>query len=205
MRRNDRRESIMEVAAKSFLEHGYAATTMSGITATVGGSKGTLWNYFPSKEGLFEAVLDRVTAVYRGQMLEMLANTDGDLRVTLHNVGLKLLAKATSRDAIALNRLVLAEAARFPEVGRIFYDRAPRQTQNLLAQFLGGNMSSSPQAAMVRWERATATIRWPSHCPQDPSSGSFTTSRALQAAGALVLSRRHGEAAGAIPMLQHVA
>ncbi|MHA6767760.1 TetR/AcrR family transcriptional regulator [Sphingobium ummariense] len=143
MRRNDRRESIMEVAAKSFLEHGYAATTMSGIAATVGGSKGMLWNYFPSKEGLFEAVLDRVTAVYRGQMLEMLANTDGDLRVTLHNVGLKLLAKATSRDAIALNRLVLAEAARFPEVGRIFYDRAPRQTQNLLAQFLGAAMARS--------------------------------------------------------------
>lgn len=141
MRRNDRRETIMEVAAKSFLEHGYAATTMSGIAATVGGSKGTLWNYFPSKEGLFEAVLDRVTAVYRAQMLEMLANTDGDLRATLHNVTLKLLSKATSCDAIALNRLVLAEAAPFPEVGRIFYDRAPRQTQLLLAQFLAAAMA----------------------------------------------------------------
>ena len=71
-RRNDRREAILAVAYASFLEHGYAATTMSGIAAKIGGSKATLWSYFPSKEALFEAVLDQATAAYRLQLSSLL-------------------------------------------------------------------------------------------------------------------------------------
>jgi hypothetical protein len=46
-RRLSRREAILEVAERSFLEQGYAATTMSAIAAELGGSKGTLWSYLP--------------------------------------------------------------------------------------------------------------------------------------------------------------
>ncbi len=46
-RRHSRRETILDVAAQWFLEHGYDGTTMSAIATALGGSKGTLWNYFP--------------------------------------------------------------------------------------------------------------------------------------------------------------
>ena len=39
---------------------------MSGIAAALGGSKGTLWNYFPSKEALFAAVVEDTAAAIRG-------------------------------------------------------------------------------------------------------------------------------------------
>src|ERR1700721_3771942 len=53
--REEPRESILKVAREVFFENGYAATSMSSIAARLGGSKGTLYNYFKNKEELFEA------------------------------------------------------------------------------------------------------------------------------------------------------
>lgn len=138
-RRQDRRVAILEVASASFLEKGYAGTTMSAIAATLGGSKGTLWRYFPSKEELFAAVLDHATTAYRAKLSQML-DPNGDIEPTLRRFCRGLLQKVTLPESIPLLRLVMAEAGRFPEMGRIFYDRAPRLTHALLAEFLAGAM-----------------------------------------------------------------
>lgn len=138
-RRQSRRDAIVDVAARWFLDHGYAATTMSAIAAELGGSKGTLWNHFPSKELLFSAVLDRMTTEFREQVSLALIPSD-DLETALRKFCHKLLAKVTSADAIALYRLVGGEVSRFPEIGRIFYERGPQQTQQLVADFLAGAM-----------------------------------------------------------------
>jgi TetR/AcrR family transcriptional repressor of mexJK operon len=139
LRRQDRREAILAVAAQSFLERGYAGTTMSGIAATLGGSKGTLWSYFPSKEELFAAVIDQKTIAFRAHLSEIL-DPQGELGATLKSFYASLMAKVTSPDAIALHRLVVAEAGRFPEMGVIFYERAPQLTHQLLADYLAGAM-----------------------------------------------------------------
>ena len=81
-RKRDRQEMILQVAQRYFLDHGYAGTTMSGIAATLGGSKGTLWNHFPSKEALFAAVLDRVAQAYRARLSQIL-DAEGDLEAVL--------------------------------------------------------------------------------------------------------------------------
>lgn len=140
MRRQDRREAILAVAAESFLARGYAGTTMSGIAATLGGSKGTLWSYFSSKEELFAAVVDHATAAYRARLTEILNAPCDNLRLTLHRFCASILEKVTSPQAIALQRLVVAEAGRFPEMGAIFYARGPRMTHAMLAGFLAGEM-----------------------------------------------------------------
>lgn len=133
--RQSRRETILDVAQGSFLEQGYDGTTMSGIAAQLGGSKGTLWSYFPSKEALFTAVVDRATQEFRRQ-LTVILNPDDELEVALTRFCEQFLAKVTSYEAIALNRLVVGETSRFPELGRIFYERAPRQTHHLLADYI---------------------------------------------------------------------
>lgn len=139
-RQRDRRKAILDVASRSFLEHGYAATTMSGIAATLGGSKGTLWRYFPSKETLFAAVLDDATTAHRARLAEILT-PDGDLEQTLRSLGLNLLTKITLPESIALYRLVAAESGRFPEIGAIFYEHAPRQVRRLVSDFLSRAMN----------------------------------------------------------------
>src|SRR3546814_4420702 len=87
-RKTQRRASILEVARLSFFEKGYAATTMSGIAATLGGSKSTLWRYFSSKEELFAAVLDDATAEFKRELGELLLSHQG-VRNTLMRLCLR--------------------------------------------------------------------------------------------------------------------
>lgn len=138
--REARRDAILDVAAQWFLEHGYAGTTMSAIAAALGGSKGTLWNYFPAKEQLFAAVIERVAESFRAQLLEILNPDDNDVEATLRRYVSKFLTKVTSPEGVALHRLVVGEANRFPEIGQIFFEYAPRLTQAMLADYLAAAM-----------------------------------------------------------------
>lgn len=140
-RRQDRRDCILTVAQAYFLEHGYAGTTMSGIAAALGGSKGTLWNHFPSKSALFAAVLERVATRYQARLSQIL-DPAADLEATLMRACISLIEKVTSAEAIALHRLIIAESGRFPELSTIFFDLAPENTRGLLAAFLDGAMAS---------------------------------------------------------------
>lgn len=138
-RRRDRRDAILTVAQTYFLEHGYAGTTMSGVAAALGGSKGTLWNHFPSKEDLFTAVLDRVAKAYRMRLAQIL-DSKADLAQVLTLACRSIIIKVTSREAVALHRLIISEGGRFPELSRIFFDLAPGNTSKLMAEFLAGAM-----------------------------------------------------------------
>lgn len=138
-RRRDRQDAILEVAQRHFLEHGYGATTMSAIAATLGGSKGTLWNYFPNKEELFSAVLRRATAAYHARIARIL-DESGELEPTLRCFASNLLRQVTMPESVALHRLALVEAGRWPKMGEIFFDLAPRHTRALLGRFLLGAM-----------------------------------------------------------------
>ncbi len=55
-----RREEILRVAADLFAKHGYAGTDTQLLADELGVGKGTLYRYFPSKEDLFLATVDRV-------------------------------------------------------------------------------------------------------------------------------------------------
>ena len=112
---------------------------MSRIAAALGGSKGTLWSHFPSKDALFAAVLDRVARAYRARLSQIL-DPDAGLEEVLLGACISLVGKVTSPEAIALQRLVISEGGRFPELSRIFFELAPRNTRALLAEFLEGAM-----------------------------------------------------------------
>jgi len=135
-RRLNRREAILDVAESSFLECGYAGTSMSAIAATLGGSKATLWSYFPSKELLFAAVIDRASQTFREQ-LSLILNPHDDIGVALRRFARQFLEKVTMPESVALHRLVIGEVSRFPETGRILHDRAVGRTYALLADYLG--------------------------------------------------------------------
>src|SRR6266571_502765 len=55
-----RQEEILEAAARLFAEHGYADTDTQLLADELGVGKGTLYRYFPSKQDLFLAAVDRV-------------------------------------------------------------------------------------------------------------------------------------------------
>ena len=141
-RRLNRREAILDVAQRSFMDCGYAGTTMSGIAAMLGGSKGTLWSYFPSKELLFAAVVDRASQSVRENM-PMILNPRDEIGVALRRFAREFLHKVTMPQAMALHRLVIGEVGRFPETGRIFQERAVGRTRDLLVAYLAEAMGRS--------------------------------------------------------------
>jgi TetR/AcrR family transcriptional repressor of mexJK operon len=145
------------VAQRYFLEHGYAGTTMSGIAAALGGSKGTLWNHFPSKEDLFSAVLDRATRSFQAELSQIL-NPCGELTATLLRACISLIEKLTSPDAIALHRLIIAEGARFPEMRQIFFDLAPLRVRYVFGTFLQGAMARGQLRVADPFDAARALI-----------------------------------------------
>jgi AcrR family transcriptional regulator len=57
-RREERRQAIIEAAARLFAELGYSACEMERVAAELGIAKGTLYLYFPSKEALFYCCVD---------------------------------------------------------------------------------------------------------------------------------------------------
>jgi AcrR family transcriptional regulator len=54
-----REEEILDAAADLFARHGYARTETQMLADRLGVGKGTIYRYFPSKEALFRAAVDR--------------------------------------------------------------------------------------------------------------------------------------------------
>ena len=139
-----KRRAILDVASEVFLAQGYAETSMSEIAAKVGGSKGTLYNYFRSKEELFSAFIVETCQGPAMAIFDHLpAADDGkSMRDNLIDFGADFLGFILSPRLIALNRIVVAETGRFPELGRMFFDAGPGRGESRFAQFVGSAMDA---------------------------------------------------------------
>lgn len=134
--KDERRSAIVALANEIFLANGYAGASMAMIAARLGGSKATLYNYFGSKEELFVAVVEQKCE----QILRLLYRSEieggGDFQHALTRFGERFLEMMLSEDTIAAYRLVTAESARFPELGRAVYESGIRQGELRLAEFM---------------------------------------------------------------------
>jgi len=54
-----KRQSIIDAAILEFQEKGYEKTSMDRIAEIAGASKRTVYNHFPNKNGLFQAVIEQ--------------------------------------------------------------------------------------------------------------------------------------------------
>ena len=134
-----RRKAFVDAARELFFANGYAGTTMSSIASKVGGSKTTLWTYFPSKEELFGAVVDDIVEQY-GQALAIDLPLDEPVPDVLRRFGNLLMTKLTATPILSLFRLVVGEAERFPHLAETFYERGPRRGKARAAEWVGEKM-----------------------------------------------------------------
>lgn len=167
-KRDDRREAILDVAQACFLAEGYAATSMSTIAARLGGSKGTLYNYFKNKEDLFAAVMQRKCAEIQDTLFEVDAHT-GDPEARLSHYARGFLRQLMTPEARGIQRLVVGESERFPELGRVFYESGPRIVLGRIGEYLGELMDkgrlrrADPEVAAQHFtDLAISGVYWPS-------------------------------------------
>ncbi len=108
---------LLEAATHLFLTLGFEGTSCDQIAALAGAGKGSLYARYANKEELFAAVVRR--AVER--TLRPAADIPAELPLTerLHTVGLEILHHALQPDALAMMRLVIATATRFPELAQL--------------------------------------------------------------------------------------
>jgi AcrR family transcriptional regulator len=132
--RDSRRETILDAAAEVFMDVGFAAASMSMIAARVGGSKGTLYNYFRSKEELFEAYVRRQCAWYQDAVMAAFLAPGADIRTVLQTLGRNLLQVSLTGVGLRNFVLVVSEAHRAPEIGRAFYDAGPETGARRMAE-----------------------------------------------------------------------
>ena len=140
-----RRQAILCVARDIFLGQGYGAASMSAIAAAVGGSKATLYAYFRTKADLFGEVV-RNTSEDNDLDLSSEPDADAPLSAVLTRIGEKILRLTCRPQTIALYRVVIAEAGRFPEVGEAFYRAGPQAKIERLAQ----RIERAMQAGLLR-------------------------------------------------------
>jgi AcrR family transcriptional regulator len=120
-----RREAILEVARAVFAEEGYATASMSTIAARLGGSKGTLYNYFKNKEELFAECVRQECARFAEALFD--SAPPDDLEAWLTAFGERFITHLLSDWAVRTYQLVISEAHRTPELARAFYEAGPAQ------------------------------------------------------------------------------
>ena len=115
------RESFLAAALQSFLEKGYAATSIEAISRDAGVAKITIYRQFENKQALFHEVVHRAVSNARNTMQATVVREGADERELLLDLVERMYLGATEPETLALLRLVIAEAVRFPELAKSLY------------------------------------------------------------------------------------
>ena len=149
----DTRHLVIEAARQEFLANGYEAASMAAVAQRAGVSTRTLYRLIPTKAELFGNVISERIGQF---LLEIDAEAldafplEEALERMLTAYGLLTLEAGT----IVLQRLVLAEAHRFPELAADFYEVAIRGTTAAMTTWLerqcarGGIAVDNPRQAV---------------------------------------------------------
>ncbi|ANC91260.2 TetR/AcrR family transcriptional regulator [Azospirillum humicireducens] len=135
VRGSAKRDAVVEAATRAFLTHGYEASSMDAIAADANVSKRTVYNHFPGKRELFQAV---VAGLYKG------FNSDGDQTLrhdqppeqALPAFLRSLLVHMRRPEVRGLLRLVIAEHQRFPELSQDYLEGGKGQAYALLDDYI---------------------------------------------------------------------
>ncbi len=119
---HDRRDEVLCAAAEVFCECGFAGATMLAIAKRAKASKETLYSWFGTKVGLFEALIrwrmDRV-ALHNQQAFDTHINDPIEMlrQFSLHYLGMVLMTST-----IAMQRIAIGEANSFPQLGQVIHE-----------------------------------------------------------------------------------
>ena len=140
-------ETILETATEAFLKDGYGSTSIEAIAQAAGISKRTLYARYAGKPELFAAVVARIVEQIRPppNVPLLVGKTPEEI---LERLGGLMLRAALSPRALALNRLMVAEAQRFPELlSGLTGERGRPEAVALITSVLRGRTDAPPLSA----------------------------------------------------------
>jgi len=133
-----RYELIVKTALDLFLKNGYEKTSLSDIVAISGGSLASIYTFFESKEGLFQAIIEQEIDALIKEVDERI-----DLKIS-HSLEEFLTKFATiifsiicTKKNISLGRIMMSEGPKNGgKLGRVFLDQILNRIDLVLINFL---------------------------------------------------------------------
>jgi TetR/AcrR family transcriptional repressor of mexJK operon len=120
-----KRRQILDAARPVFLRNGYVGTSMDEVAALAAVSKQTVYKHFTDKEQLFTSIIldttDQMDALTK--MVAATLDDGADLEKDLGELAQRFLDSVMHPDVLRLRRLIIAEADRFPTLGRAWYEQ----------------------------------------------------------------------------------
>lgn len=133
--RRDARLSVLQAASQVFVERGFEGASIDLIAQRAGVSKPTIYSHFAGKEELFVEILNQVCDNLAAPMVEDGAQSE-DLETVLLRIADTYAKTVLRPEVIALHRLFVAEAERFPELSRRYFEAGPDRAHRSFADFL---------------------------------------------------------------------
>ncbi len=128
-------DKILWAAKYVFLHRGYEGTSMDEIAAAANVSKRTVYNHYGSKETLFVEVIRFTTRSIAAKIREPHFYSNDPIEA-LTCFFARFLQLMTWTDCIALQRLLIAEASRFPEVSQKFFETTINAGNQMVQMYL---------------------------------------------------------------------
>ena len=116
-----KRKAIITAATSEFHQNGYEATSMDRIAKTANVSKLTVYNHFPSKQKLFDAILDELLHIVFKNDLP-LYDAKRPLREQLYTIVRQEMDLIVSEAFMRLARVVTSELIRSPATANTFWE-----------------------------------------------------------------------------------
>ncbi|MDQ0229911.1 TetR/AcrR family transcriptional regulator [Metabacillus malikii] len=94
----DRKQQVVIKAHQLFIEKGFQATSIQDILTSSGISKGTFYNYFPSKSELFKAVFTYIHSIYETERNKLLIGENlADIEIFIKQLDLFMKANKQNK------------------------------------------------------------------------------------------------------------
>src|SRR3989442_14817740 len=132
-RKEARPAEIVSAALDVFVERGFAATRLEDVARRAGVTKGTVYLYFKNKDALFKAVVRETIVPVIAQGEALARSFTGSARDLLEQLVREYWRLVGETALAGIPKLMMAEAATFPELTRFYYDEVVVRGQRLMA------------------------------------------------------------------------
>jgi len=131
-----KRRQILAGGRQVFAELGFERASVDLIASRAGVSKATIYNHYEDKKALFVACIAHDAEEMRAGFCACMGEPARDVEQALQLIGEKMMRVFLSPPVVALYRHIIAEAARFPDLGQTIFDRGPNVIHDAVASYL---------------------------------------------------------------------
>ena len=135
IKRGRKYADVIAGAREVFLRDGFEGASVDDIARAAGVSKATLYSYFADKRILFQEVARHEFGVIAARATQSI-NRSAPARQVLTQAAFAIVSYNTSPTGISFYRMCLAEAERFPDIGKAYYDSGAAVAHREISAFL---------------------------------------------------------------------